>query len=613
MSIQSPAKCEIRSVIRYLIWKGKTPVEVYNKVQTAYGDKGMNRTSVFKWCREFKNGRTSVHDDQRSGRPSILTDDIVEKIENANNLIARIARLENLKDTVRECFVQVDAGYSAELRWRKIDTMFESRIVVSGLQEWYASRVVESVLTSLEEFQGRNSGWMLSRILNLTINVNKYNPLHAGSYLHYSTVLNLTGIQFPMMLSQIKKFESLNDISEKQKEILPLRLTYRKRGKQINLLIKDLSRLVRSQITARKNTGKFNNYEIRLPSEDKWLSFSNHRRKERVSFYVDLECTLQKMKMDMKTFSYTYQQHRAFSLTYYVHCSMYRFRRDNDCIAWFAKELKNLAHNVNTILSANISMAVFTRDDAMYCHVCEKPFVPDDTWVRDHNLNYKDLYCIPIIEIYLLTRKVIFPYEYDDCIEKLEDTCLLPCESFYNSLTGNTVSENDYAHAMNVWQRFSIRTLGEYNDLYLKTDVLLLANIFENFQDSCITNYGLNPAYYYTLPGFTFREYIEQTMENVRNHVRLVMRWDGRYGVEAMIAKPNFHCILDTFKTCLYEFHHEYMLPLFYEKCKIMYTDTDRIGSKLHEIYTISESKIALSPYDDKRYSVSDSTDTLPW
>ncbi|KYN16305.1 PREDICTED: putative uncharacterized protein FLJ37770 [Trachymyrmex cornetzi] len=83
MLIQSPAKCEIRGVIRYLVWKGKTPVEVYNEVKTAYGDKAMNRTSVFKWCREFKNGRTSVHDDQRSGRPSILTDDIVEKIENA--------------------------------------------------------------------------------------------------------------------------------------------------------------------------------------------------------------------------------------------------------------------------------------------------------------------------------------------------------------------------------------------------------------------------------------------------------------------------------------------------------------------------------------------------
>jgi len=101
-----------------------------------------------------------------------------------------------------------------------------------------------------------------------------------------------------------------------------------------------------------------------------------------------------------------------------------------------------------------------------------------------------------------------------------------------------------------------------------------------------------------------------KTMENVRNHVdvRLLTRWDGRYGAEAMIAKPNFHsrsvfsenlvaiemrklevkfdkpiyvdmCILDISKTCLYEFHHEYMLSLYRivyrKKCKIMYTDTD--------------------------------------
>ena len=71
MSIQFPAKCEIRGVIRYLFWKGITPVEVYNEVKTVYADKDMNRTSVSKWCGEFKNGRTSVHDDQRSTRPSI--------------------------------------------------------------------------------------------------------------------------------------------------------------------------------------------------------------------------------------------------------------------------------------------------------------------------------------------------------------------------------------------------------------------------------------------------------------------------------------------------------------------------------------------------------------
>ncbi|XP_036146601.1 uncharacterized protein LOC118646866 [Monomorium pharaonis] len=524
------------------------------------------------------------------------------------------------------------------------------------------------------------------------------------------------------------------------------------------------------------------------------------------------------------------------------------------------------------------------------------------------------------------------------------------------------ISENDYSHAINVWQRFSIQTLGEYSDMYLKIDVLLLADIFENFRDKCMESYGLDPAHYYTLPGYTwdamlkytkitfelltdidmvmfiergirgglsqcsgryaqannkymqsydplkpssyliyfdvnnlygwamcqplpygdFRwvndvsnfdvlsialdsptgyilevdleypqhlhdahtdlpfcttrdkppgmrqekllatlynkkryvihyrnlqqcmrhglrvtqihrilqfeqspwlcKYIElntqfrthaknnfeknlyklmnnavfgKTMENVRNrvNVKLLTKWKGRYGAEAMIAKPNFHsrsifaenliaielrnlevkfykpiyvgmCILDISKTCLYEFHYEYMMPLYRDKSRVMYTDTDSliyyiqceniyenmrrdihrfdtseypidnaygiplsnkkvpglmkdenngaimtefvglrakmyalkvngkkdtkkakgvksnvvtrtisfndytrclneeieltrrqscIRSKLHQVYTVSETKITLSPYDDKRYLVPDSTDTLPW
>jgi len=569
---------------------------------------------------------------------------------------------------------------------------------------------------------------------------------------------------------------------------------------------------------------------------------------------------------------------------------------------------------------------------------------------------------LTIEDFKLLTRKGIFPYEYVDCIEKLEETRLPSRESFYSSLIDDTVSESDYAHAVNIWQRFSVQTLGEYSDLYLKTDVLLLADIFENFRDTCMESYGLDPAHYYTLPGFTWdamlkhtcvnfelltdidmvmfiergirgglsqcsnryarannkymqtydpskpssylmyfdinnlygwamcqplpyaefqwvedvsnfdvsaitvdspigyilevdleypqhlhdehidlpfcptrdkppgkredkllatlydkkryvthyrnlqqcmrhglrvitihrilqfaqstwlRKYIElntqfrthaknefeknlyklmnnavfgKTMENVRNHVdvKLLTKWEGRYGAETMIAKPNFHSrsifsenliavelrklevkfnkpiyvgmsILDISKICLYEFHHEYMLPMYRNECKIMYTDTDSliyyiecdnvyevmkrdisrfdtsdypadnvygmplankkvpglmkdenngvimtefvglrakmyalrvdgkkdtkkvkgiknnvvartitfddytrclfdeiemtrkqscIRSKLHEVYTVSETKIALSPYDDKRYIVPDSTETLPW
>ncbi|XP_070522413.1 uncharacterized protein [Cardiocondyla obscurior] len=572
---------------------------------------------------------------------------------------------------------------------------------------------------------------------------------------------------------------------------------------------------------------------------------------------------------------------------------MYRFHRDNNCVTWFAEELRNLAHNVKMILSNPKPMIGFTQDKGP-AH-------------QDCNINYMDSNCIPIVfhnlsgynahfiikeiatayegsvellpitkEKYisftknvkntnddrndciklrfidsfkflntsleklasflgkdklrvsrrefsnlinenfdLLTRKGIFPNEYIDSVKKLEDSYLPPRESFYSSLTDEIVSKSDYAHAVDIWQRFSIKTLGEYSDLYLKTDVLLLVDIFENFRDSCISSYKLDPAYYYTLPGFTWdamlkhtdikfelltdvdmvmfiergirgglsqcssryacannkymqsydstkpstylmyydinnlygwamcqplpyaefqwvdnastfnvmdvpldssdgyilevdleypqhlhdahidlpfcpthdkppgkrqdkllatlcekkryiihyrnlqqcarhglritkihrvlqfkqspwlKVYIElntkfrtiakndfeknlyklmnnavfgKIMENVRNHVdvRLITHWEGRFGAEAMISKPNFHsrsvfaenlvaiemrklevkfnkpiyvgmCILDISKTCLYEFHHEYMRPLYHDQCKIMYTDTDSL------------------------------------
>ncbi|KAG5314668.1 MOS1T transposase, partial [Pseudoatta argentina] len=137
MSIQSPAKCEIRSVIRYLVWKGKTPVEVYNEVKTAYGDKGMNRTSVFKWCREFKNGRTSVHDDQRSGRPSILTDDIVENIENALRDDRRLP-----VDELSAMFPQIARSLLREtitetLGYRKLSARWVPKQLTDQHKDWF--------------------------------------------------------------------------------------------------------------------------------------------------------------------------------------------------------------------------------------------------------------------------------------------------------------------------------------------------------------------------------------------------------------------------------------------------------------------------------------------
>jgi len=78
--------------------------------------------------------------------------------------------------------------------------------------------------------------------------------------------------------------------------------------------------------------------------------------------------------------------------------------------------------------------------------------------------------------ISIYSRKGIFPYEYVDCVEKLKNTCLSPRESFYSSLTGDTVFESDYAHAERM-AAILHSNLDEYNDLYLKTDILLLADI----------------------------------------------------------------------------------------------------------------------------------------
>src|SRR5215469_10557839 len=78
--IQNPAKCEVRSVIRFLNAKGERPAEMHKQIVAVYGNV-MNRQNVTKWCREFSEGRTEVHDEQRSDRPSLISDDLLQGIE----------------------------------------------------------------------------------------------------------------------------------------------------------------------------------------------------------------------------------------------------------------------------------------------------------------------------------------------------------------------------------------------------------------------------------------------------------------------------------------------------------------------------------------------------
>ena len=81
----------------------------------------------------------------------------------------------------------------------------------------------------------------------------------------------------------------------------------------------------------------------------------------------------------------------------------------------------------------------------------------------------------------LLLRKGVYPYEWMNGMNKMDYISLPEKEAFYSSLTLTGISDADYSHAQNVWKTFSMKTMEDYHDLYLKTDVLLLADCFWKF------------------------------------------------------------------------------------------------------------------------------------
>ena len=69
-------------------------------------------------------------------------------------------------------------------------------------------------------------------------------------------------------------------------------------------------------------------------------------------------------------------------------------------------------------------------------------------------------------------------------------------EKFYSWLTGRKISDKEYEHVLNVWNKFEMKTMKDYHDLYLKCDILLLADVFEKVRNNTLKNYGLCPSNY---------------------------------------------------------------------------------------------------------------------
>jgi len=104
----------------------------------------------------------------------------------------------------------------------------------------------------------------------------------------------------------------------------------------------------------------------------------------------------------------------------------------------------------------------------------------------------------------LVLRKGVYPYEYMDSLERLNETQLPSKTAFYSKLNETEISDEDYKHAQTVWKEFGCKTIRDYHNLYNVSDVLLLADIFENFRDVCMDNYKLDPAWYFTSPGLAW-------------------------------------------------------------------------------------------------------------
>ena len=124
-------------------------------------------------------------------------------------------------------------------------------------------------------------------------------------------------------------------------------------------------------------------------------------------------------------------------------------------------------------------------------------------------------------------------------LERLKETKLPPKEAFYSKLNNEDISDEDYAHAQKVWRMFKMERFQDYHNLYNKTDVLLLADVFESFRNICIKNYKLDPAHYYTAPGLAWDACLKMTdvkLELLSDIDMLLMVEKGIRGGVSMIS-----------------------------------------------------------------------------
>ena len=141
----------------------------------------------------------------------------------------------------------------------------------------------------------------------------------------------------------------------------------------------------------------------------------------------------------------------------------------------------------------------------------------------------------------LMLRKGAYPYDYIDGPKKLEEKQPPAKEEFFNKLSLEHISDEDYAHAQLVFREIDCQTMQHYHNFYLESDVALLENIFENFSDNSMKTYKFDPAHYFTSPGLSYEAMLKCTSIQLELHsdpdVLLVFENATRGGVSMIFHR----------------------------------------------------------------------------
>ena len=171
-----------------------------------------------------------------------------------------------------------------------------------------------------------------------------------------------------------------------------------------------------------------------------------------------------------------------------------------------------IAQNAEKYMAFYIGKHLYFIDSLAYLNSSLEKLAAN---LSDDRFIYTKKYFTDPVQLELVKRKGVYPYDYMDSFSKFNDTELPQREEFYSLLTNENISEDDYKHAKDVWNTFNLKNMGEYHDLYLKTDILLLTDVLENFRKTCLTYYKLDPLHYITSPGLAWDAMLKMTGINL--------------------------------------------------------------------------------------------------